>query len=118
MATDVNNRFQSAGAFQSAISSPVAVLAPGCQLKPRPYDAFDETLISHPPLQIPPAAGANKAGRQVCAGEWFIGAALVVIAFMCIMAVGLGALGGAFAFLKGTVTPTPSATLIFANGGR
>ena len=41
-----------------------------------------------------------------------IGAALVVVAFMCIMSVGLGGLGSAFAFLKGTATPTPSPTWI------
>ena len=109
MATDVNDRFQSAGAFKSAISSPVAVL-PHAPIETQAYDAFEETLISHPPLQIPqPPEQIKQEGRS--RKGMFIGAALVVIAFMCIMAVGLGALGGAFAFLKGTVTPTPSATL-------
>jgi len=114
MATDINIRFQTARAFQAAISSPVAV-QPHAVVETQTFNAYDDTLISHPPLEIPQPPPQIEQGGKSRKGM-VIGAMLVVVVFMCVMAVGLGALGSAFAFLKGTTTPTPSPTWILPTG--
>jgi serine/threonine protein kinase len=104
LAIDMADRFQRADDFKAAMAAPVVVQPPAS------VEAYGgtlgDTLIAAPlvqPQQKPQKVGKSRKGM-------IIGVALGVS--ICILAVSLGTLGGVFAFLKGTSTPTVSPTRV------
>ena len=114
MDVDIDRRFQRAQDFKGTLESPVSVQSPAV-VEVRPYQGdpvsvVDDTFISTPPSPPSPEARPKK-GRKSSRGNLFrIGFFLVVV--LGIMTLGLGGLWTYFTYLKDTVTPTPSPTLV------
>jgi len=107
MDIDMSNRFQSAEAFRTALDTPISVLPPSnIGVYEKRAQEGKGVELKH---RAKPAQGKSDPGISKRSSKWLIIGG-VLVASICILAVGLGALGGVFSFLKGT--PTATVTII------